>query len=131
LGGNRGMEDRRERVVSIVDDDESVRRSVRNLLLSVGFPVAVFDSAESFLQSAQRGNTGCLVLDLRMPAMDGLDLLAHLGKAGERVPAVVLTAHGDDDVRERARQAGAAAFLDKPFRSAALIEAVESALRRG
>lgn len=125
------MEDRRERVVSIVDDDESVRRSVRNLLLSVGFPVAVFDSAESFLQSAQRGNTGCLVLDLRMPAMDGLDLLAHLGKAGERVPAVVLTAHGDDDVRERARQAGAAAFLDKPFRSAALIEAVESALRRG
>jgi FixJ family two-component response regulator len=124
------MEEHRERVVSIVDDDESVRRSVRNLLLSVGLRVAVFESAESFLQSAQRGNTGCLVIDLRMPGMGGLDLLAHLRRAGERVPAVILTAHGDDDAREGARQAGTA-FLDKPFRSAALIEAVESALLRG
>jgi len=125
------MEEHRERVVSIVDDDESVRRSVRNLLLSVGFRVAVFESTESFLQSAQRASTGCLVLDMRMPGMGGLDLLAHLKQAGVRVAAVILTAHGDDDARERARQAGAVAFLDKPFRSAALIEAVESALLRG
>jgi two-component system response regulator FixJ len=125
------MEEHRERVVSIVDDDESVRRSVRNLLLSVGFRVAVFASAESFLQSVQRGNTGCLVLDLRMPGIDGLDLLAHLEKAGERVPAVILTAHGNDDTRERARHAGACAFLYKPFRSNELIEAVDSALLRG
>jgi two-component system response regulator FixJ len=84
-----------------------------------------------FLQSAQRGNTGCLVLDLRMPGMEGLDLLAHLVKAGECIPAVILTAHGDDDARERARQVSTVAFLDKPFRSAVLIEAVESALKRG
>ena len=125
------MEGHRERVVSIVDDDESVRRSVRNLLLSAGFRAAVFESAESFLQSAQRASTGCLVVDLRMPGMDGLDLLAHLRKAGECVPAVILTAHDDDDARERARQTGTVAFLDKPFRCAELIGAVESALLRG
>ena len=125
------MEEPGELVVSIVDDDESVRRSVRNLLLSVGYRVAVFESAELFLQSDQRGNTGCLVLDLRMPGLEGLDLLAHLRIAGDRIPAVILTAHGDDDARERARQISTVAFLDKPFRSAALIEAVESALLRG
>jgi two-component system response regulator FixJ len=128
--GKRGLEEHREPVVSIVDDDESVRRSVRNLLLSVGLRVAVFESGESFLQSVQRGCTGCLVLDLRMPGMNGLDLLAHLEKAGERIPAVILTAHGDDDVRERARQAGSTVFLDKPANSAVLIGAVESALLR-
>lgn len=125
------MEEHRERVVSIVDDDESVRRSVGNLLLSVGYRVALFESAESFLRSVERGNTGCLVLDLRMPRIDGLDLLAHLESSGERVPAVILTAHGDDDTRERARQAGVIAFLDKPFRSADLIGAVDSVLLRG
>jgi two-component system response regulator FixJ len=125
------LEEHRERVVSIVDDDESVRRSVRNLLLSAGFRAAVFESAEAFLQSAQRASSGCLVVDLRMPGMDGLDLLAHLRQAGECVPAVILTAHGDDDARERGRQTGAVAFLDKPFRCAELIEAVESALLRG
>jgi FixJ family two-component response regulator len=125
------MEVHRERIVSIVDDNESIRRSVRNLLLSEGFRVAVFDSAESFLQSVQRETTGCLVLDLQMPGMGGLGLLAHLAAAAKQVPAVVLTAHGDDDSREQARRAGAVAFLDKPFRSAELIEAIKSALRRG
>jgi FixJ family two-component response regulator len=113
-----------------VDDDDSVRRSVRNLLLSVGLWVAVFESGKSFLESPQRRYTGCLVLDLRMPEMDGLDLLAHLEEAGERIPAVILTAHGDDDVRELARRAGIVAFLDKPVKSAVLIEAVQSALLR-
>jgi FixJ family two-component response regulator len=125
------MEESDERVVSIVDDDPSIRRSVRNLLLSLGFRVESFASAATFLQSARRGNTGCLVLDLRMPGMDGFDLLAHLAAAGERIPTVILTAHGDDEARERALQAGAVAFLGKPFRSAALIEAVKSALGRG
>ena len=129
--GNRGMEGHGERVVSIVDDDASIRRSVRNLLSSVGLQAEAFDSAESFLQSAERGNTGCLVLDLRMPGVDGLHLLELLREAGQRIPAVILTAHGDDDARERARRAGTVAFLDKPFQSAASIEAVKSALMRG
>jgi FixJ family two-component response regulator len=125
------MEGHGERVVSIVDDDASIRRSVRNLLLSVGFRVEVFDSAQSFLQSGQHRNTGCLVLDLRMPGMGGLDLLTHLQGIGQRIHAVILTAHGDDEARRQAIQAGTVAFLDKPFKSAELIEAVRSALMRG
>lgn len=125
------MEEDRERVVSILDDDESVGRSVGNLLSSVGFAVAVFDSAESFLQSGRPESTSCLVLDLRMPGMDGLGLLAHLKKSGRYIPAVILTAHGDDEARRRATRAGAVAFLDKPFVSAELIEAIRSAIRNG
>ncbi len=95
------------RLVSIVDDDGSLRRSVRNLLTSVGFRVETFVSAEAFLESIHRENTGCLVLDLRMPGMSGLDLLAHLAATGCRIPAVILTAHGDDEARRRTLQAGA------------------------
>jgi FixJ family two-component response regulator len=125
------MEEHRERVVSILDDDESVRRSVGNLLSSVGLVVAVFDSAESFLRSGLLESTGCLVLDLQMPGMDGLGLLAHLREMGVQIPAVILTAYGDDSARQRAMRAGAMAFLDKPVVSEALIGAVRSALRRG
>ena len=125
------MEEHRERVVSILDDDESVGRSVGNLLSSVGFAVAVFDSAESFLQSGRPESTSCLVLDLRMPGMDGLGLLAHLRSSGRYIPAVILTAHGGDDARRRAAHAGAVAFLDKPFVSTELIEAIRSATRIG
>jgi two-component system response regulator FixJ len=125
------MEEPRERLVSILDDDESVRRSVANLLLSVGFAVAAFDSAESFLQAGRSKGTRCLVLDLKMPGMDGLGLLARLREMGRHIPTVILTAHGDDQVRERALRAGAVAFLDKPFVSAELIDAIRSAMRRG
>ena len=116
-------------VVSVVDDDESLRRSLRNLLRSVGFGVETFASAEEFLRSAQRENTGCLVLDLRMTGMSGLDLLRHLAVTDSRIPAVILTAHGDEETRRRSLQAGAVAFLDKPFRSDALVDAVRAALR--
>ena len=116
------------RLVSIVDDDESLRRSVRNLLTSVGFRVETFASAEAFLQSADRGNTGCVVLDLRMPGMSGLDLLMHLAAAGPGIPVIVLTAHSDDESRRRTLQAGAVAFLGKPFRGEALLGAVRRAL---
>src|SRR3989442_1577512 len=123
------MGERDRPVVSIVDDDESLRRSLRNLLRSVGFGVETFASAEEFLASAQRENTGCLVLDLRMTGMSGLDLLRHLAAAKVRVPAVVLTAHGDEEIRQRCLGAGAVAFLDKPFRGDALLDAVQTALR--
>jgi len=115
-------------VVSIVDDDESVRRSLRNLLRSVGFQVATFESAEAFLQLGDRESTVCLVLDLRMPGMSGLDLLHHLALTGWRNPTIVLTAHGGDAARRRSMRAGAVAFFEKPFQSAALVDAVRKAV---
>jgi len=118
------------RVISVVDDDESLRRSVGNFLRSVGFRVETFASAEDFLSSARRENTGCLVLDVRMTGMSGLDLLRYLAAANVRIPAVVLTAHGDEEMRRRCLRAGAVAFLDKPFHGDALLDAVQTALGR-
>ena len=115
-------------VVCIVDDDASLRRSLRNLLMSVGFRVETFQSAELFLESVPRENPGCVVLDLRMPGMSGLDLLRQLAATGSRIPVIILTAHGDDETRRRSLQAGAVAFLEKPFQSAALLDAVRTAL---
>jgi len=116
------------RVVCIVDDDVSLRRSLRNLLTSVGFRVETFPSAEAFLESGYRQNTGCMVLDLRMAGVSGLELLRHLAATDARLPVIILTAHGDADTRQRSLQAGAAAFLEKPFQSAALVDAVRTAL---
>ena len=122
------MAEPRTKVVCVVDDDESLRRSVRNLLSSVGFRVETFASAEEFLESIHRANTGCLVLDLRMPGMNGLDLLRHLGAIGSRIPVIILTAHGDEEARRRSLEAGAVAFPGKPFRGDALLDAVKTAL---
>lgn len=124
------MSERDTEIVSVVDDDPSLRRSVRNLLMSVGFQVQAFASAEEFLESPERANTGCLVLDLRLVGMNGLDLLKHLGATGSRIPVIILTAHGDDEVRQRALQAGAVALLGKPFRGDTLLDAVRTALHR-
>jgi len=122
------MSERIGRVVSIIDDDASMRRSLGNLLMSAGFRVETFESAEVFLDSGAPPNTGCLVLDVRMPGMGGLGLLRHLGAAGSRIPVIVLTAHGDEDTRERSLQAGAVAFLKKPVQANVLVDAVRSAL---
>ena len=122
------MAERRTQVVCVVDDDESLRRSVKNLLSSVGFRVETFASAEEFLESTHRANTGCLVLDLRMAGMNGLDLLRHLGAMGSRIPVIILTAHGDEEARRRYLEAGAVAFLGKPFRGDALLDAVKTAM---
>ena len=116
-------------VISVVDDDESLRRSLSNLLRSVGFGVETFASAEEFLRSAQPENTGCLVLDLQMTGMSGLDLLRQLAFRDSRIRVVILTAHGDEETRRRSLQAGAVAFLDKPFHSDALLDAVRAAVR--
>ena len=126
--GRELVADNDRRLVSIVDDDESMRRSVRNLLISVGFRVETFASAEAFLQSAHRSNSGCMVLDLGMTGMSGLDLLTHLADTGSRIPVVVLTAHSDDETRRRTLQAGASAFLGKPFHGEALLDAVRRAM---
>jgi two-component system, LuxR family, response regulator FixJ len=116
------------RVVCIVDDDASLRRSLGNLLASVGFRVKTFPSAEAFLESVDPGNTGCVVLDLRMAGMNGLELLTHLATTGSRIPVIILTAHSDGETRQRALQAGAVAFLEKPVRSAVLLDAVRRAV---
>jgi FixJ family two-component response regulator len=124
------MDEHNGRVVSVVDDDASLRRSVRNLLTSMGFRVETFVSAEAFLESMHLGKTGCLVLDLRMEGMDGLELLRHLTVGGTPIPTVILTAHGDEELRERALQGGAVAFLAKPFHADVLLDAVRTAMGR-
>ena len=125
------MAKREERLICIVDDDASLRRSLANLLMSVGFRVTTFESAEAFLTAAERHRIGCIVLDVRMAGMSGLELLRHLAGSGTRMPAVMLTAHGDDETRRRALEAGAVAFLEKPVRTEALLDAVRTALSSG
>ncbi len=122
------MGERTGRTVSVVDDDQSLRRSLSNLLTSVGFQVDTFASAEEFLSSSQQENSGCLVLDLRMGGMNGFDLLRHLAATGSRIPVIILTAHDDDEARPRSRDAGAVAFFGKPVRAAALLNAVKRVL---
>ena len=96
--------------------------------MSAGLRVETFESAEVFLESSSRNNTGCLVLDMRMPGLDGLGLLKRLVASGSRIPVIILTAHGDEETRQRSLQAGAVAFLKKPVQSAALLNAVRTAL---
>jgi DNA-binding response OmpR family regulator len=115
-------------VVYIVDDDASLRRSLRNLLSSVGFRVEMFESAEAFLEANHRLCAGCLVLDLRMPGIGGLELLSHLTATQSPHPVIVLTGHGNDDARQQSLRAGAIAFLEKPFESDDLLAAVERAM---
>ena len=116
--------------VSVVDDDESLRRSLRNLLESVGFRVETFASADAFLRSTRREETRCLVLDLRMPGMNGLELLRHLSNRGVLIPTIILTAHSEDQTRQQSLHAGAVAFMGKPFDGNALLDAVRAALHQ-
>jgi FixJ family two-component response regulator len=117
-------------VVSIVDDDESIREAINDLIRSVGLKTAAFDSAEDFAGSSQRKDTACLILDLRMPGMEGLTLQRHLTAAGSRIPIIFITAHDGDDTRLTALHAGAVGFLPKPFREEELLNAVHVALAR-
>jgi len=115
-------------LISIVDDDDSLRNSLYNLIRSLGFGVQGFSSAEAFLNSNQPGDTACLILDVRMPGMNGLDLQRQLVANNSRIPIIFITSHGDDQARTRALEAGAVAFLYKPFREEALLKAIDSAL---
>ena len=115
-------------LISIVDDDESIREALQSLLRSVGFRAKTFASAEQFLQSDQIETTACLILDVRMPGMSGLELQRRLMATQYRIPIVFVTAHGDEEARSRALQAGAVEFLLKPFSEEALLNAIEAAL---
>jgi FixJ family two-component response regulator len=117
-----------ERVVAVVDDDFSVLRSLTNLFSSAGLRAETYESAEAFLASSRLANTGCLVLDLHMPGMSGLELFARLKQADSRIPVVVLTARHEESVRARLLSGGAVAFLVKPFRAGEVLVAVQGAL---
>ena len=114
--------------ISVVDDDDSIRESLRGLIRSIGFSANVFASAEEFLNSDQLHNTNCLILDVRMPGMNGIELQRHLTVNGCEVPVIFITAHGDEEARSRAIRDGAIAYLFKPFSEDALLGAVHTAL---
>jgi FixJ family two-component response regulator len=117
-------------LVSVVDDDESVREALPGLLRSFGFEVLSFASAEAFLQSASLDTTACLVLDVAMPGMTGPQLQQELAQRGIQTPIVFITALPDEGLRLQTLRDGAVAWLTKPFRQAAIVEAVNTALAR-
>jgi len=118
-------------LISVVDDDDSVRESLRGLIRSVGFAVKVFASAEEFLNSDHLRNTDCLILDVRMPGMNGLELQRQLAATDRKIPVIFITAHGDEEVRSRALNGGAVDYLLKPFSEEALLNAIDAALKSG
>ena len=115
-------------LVSIVDDDDSLRNSLANLIRSGGFRTEAFSSAAAFLASDSLPDTACLILDVRMPGMNGPELQRHLVATGRQIPVVFITSYVDDEARARALQAGALAFLYKPCREQEIFTAIRSAV---
>ena len=115
-------------VISVIDDDASIRAAANNLLSSHGYVVHTFESAEDFLQSAHQGDSSCVVADVQMSGMSGLDLLTHLRTRGNNVPFIFITAFPDESVRDRALKAGAICFLSKASDASTLLKCVEKAL---
>ena len=115
-------------VISIIDDDASVRAATDNLLRSLGYTVYTFFSAEEFLRSAHFNDTSCVIADVQMPTMSGVDLQARLLTQGHRVPFIFITAFPEETIRARALTAGAIGFLTKPFDKLALIKCLDAAL---
>ena len=120
--------DHNSKVIVIVDDDESVQSALQDLLEAVGFPTRAFGSAEQFLESSQHRNTACLIADIRMPGMSGLELQAKLNSEQSRIPIIFITAHGDEKMRLQAMRAGAVDFLTKPFDQEVLLDCIRAAL---
>ena len=114
-------------LVAIVDDDNSMRTAVQDLLEAVSLPVQGFASAEEFLRSGKQRVATCLIVDIRMPGMSGLELQEKLNTEGCRIPIIFITAHGDAKMRAQALRAGAVEFLTKPFDDEILIESVRAA----
>src|SRR3981081_3104516 len=116
------------KLVAIVDDDDLMRGALQGLLKAVGLPAQAFASAEEFLTSGQYRETACLIADIRMPGMSGLELQAKLNAEHCRIPTIFITAHADARIRMQALRAGAVEFLSKPFDDGALLESVRAAL---
>src|ERR1700744_338764 len=115
-------------MVAIVDDDDLMRTALQGVLKSAGLLAQSFASAERFLQSGRQHDTACLITDIRMPGMSGLELQAQLNADNCRIPTIFITAHGDAEMRMEAMRAGAAEFLSKPFDDEALLESVRAAM---
>jgi FixJ family two-component response regulator len=117
-------------LVAIVDDDKSFRGATRDLLRAAGFSTATYEDAESFLSGSDLATTACLVADMRMPGMTGLELYQTLVASGKDIPTVIITAHPEEVTQSRAREAGVSCFLSKPFAPDDLIECVQLALAK-
>jgi FixJ family two-component response regulator len=116
-------------LIAVVDDDRSIQSALKDLLESVGLVSECYGSAEEFLRSEQLNQTACLVLDIRMPGMSGLDLQARLKTEGHRIPIIFITARGDTQTKTQAMKAGALEFLSKPFDDEVLLQRVRAALK--
>jgi FixJ family two-component response regulator len=116
--------------IAIVDDDEPLREALGSVMKAAGFSINTYASAEEYLEFADRRNTTCLILDVRLPGMNGLELQRRLLDANSAVPIIFVTAHGDKSLRDLVMKAGAAGFLNKPVRSEALLREVRAALEK-
>lgn len=116
-------------LVVIVDDDDLIRDSLNGLMRAAGFSALAFSSAEEFLNSGEHEHTACLIADIRMPGMSGLELQARLSKENVRIPIIFITAQGDEKMRMQALRAGAVEFLAKPIDDDVLLEIVQAALK--
>ncbi len=117
-----------KKFVAIVDDDESIRAALQVFMKEAGLPAQAFASAEEFLENGELNRVGCLVADIRMPGMSGLELQARLNLERHRIPTVFITAHGDASMRMQALRAGAVEFLAKPFDEEVLLDCVRAAM---
>jgi two-component system response regulator FixJ len=124
------MSDEELRLVHLVDDDEAIRRSVGFMLKTSGFQVRTYESGVDFLKSATSLDPGCILLDIRMPGMDGLEVLGALRAKGVSLPVIIMTGHGDVSLAVQAMKAGALDFIEKPFEKAVLLSAIEHGIER-
>jgi two-component system response regulator FixJ len=124
------MNDEELRLVHLVDDDEAIRRSVGFMLKTSGFQVRTYESGVDFLKSATSLDPGCILLDIRMPGMDGLEVLGALRAKGVSLPVIIMTGHGDVSLAVQAMKAGALDFIEKPFEKAVLLSAIEHGIER-
>jgi FixJ family two-component response regulator len=115
-------------LIPVVDDDDSMREAVRGLMKSLGYTAEAFASAEEFLSSRQVSRTSCLIADVQMPGMTGLELHRHLVASGKTIPTILITAYPDDSVRERALADGVVGYLSKPFDENDLLACIHSSL---